>query len=1108
MAAYSNMLSSLLNLAIGGSSDDWTLPRFLFIGSEALYFVIGLKYFLDYPIKIFRTEKSYERTAINFKNSLVEKTNTLLPTANHKSRSILMNGASEEIESGANKRRFCFGRKSKVADSSSLTEEGRVAQSPQQQNAQEIRSFIEGVIITKHQPTKMDMELVFLKEVGIISQGLVDEYYEILEEHESGIVKTEDIVLFIDLQLEIANRSNIRRLCAAAMWTMINVRSLLALVLMAGSIIAILIEIFPRSQNGNSCKSDFTSFESLAAIAYLVGTLVFAAQTFTYTRDSFDMEQQLKRVVRKWLKHNERASRDVTEWAEFDDNDPFDKERFSNLLEETALFLPKFQLNILFRKTKGGRNSMCKVDLENFAETEKKWRLMNIWCWWLTSFYFLVTVIWTLTNFLYALVSQICGDGIIGDLLDILSSSGSQMRGLASIFGGLFVYLFYARVKAQRFTYEENVRNAILTLGSRELPEDDNDDVEMGVRWDLNHRPISHDDNFGQISTNSEGEALEPFPNENTITPALKNGSFLGGSSVDAPSMPSSDGSGHSSVASSDASGLDDNASEVSSAASNASSVPSEASSVESNASSTPSEASSAKSNASSTPSEALNASSTPSEDKSAETNASSAPSEASSVKSNASSTRSEDKSVESNASSEPSEESSVKSNTPSAPSEESSAPSEDKSVHSDTPSAQSKESSVPSSEPSEEQSVESNTPSARSEESSVPSNASSTPPEVPSAPSVSFKDPSDPSLTPSDAYSRDQLHVRSKTKSRGIRPESHSYRDNFDRAIEEQEAMESSEIPKNRDDRTKDPFRRTEQEKLHSPDSLFPSSKSSFEFLEITPKGIESKGSQNRHSPTITSGAGPILNLASLLGDVFNMITDVNGMHSAPSKASLMMGDFRFVSSLVSKGSIVLTHQISNQRIGVLYLCPSNAKQRDLGLVTMSLSADGTILNVDVPWKLNDGQSSLEIELPRECGKVCSPPSFFFSRSSGDDNLQWCPIFAYFILELGRKEMHSSSRVSNTSDLKQFKRDIEDRYFNKNIGPPTDVSYGSSQPTTPLEERMLEPTRRSKRHENSNEDEQWELTMKSKPSMGTRKEGWELTMKSKPSGRSRPRWR
>uniref|UniRef100_A0A7S3Q5V8 EF-hand domain-containing protein n=1 Tax=Chaetoceros debilis TaxID=122233 RepID=A0A7S3Q5V8_9STRA len=228
------------------------------------------------------------------------------------------------------------------------------------------------------------------------------------------------------------------------------------------------------------------------------------------------------------------------------------------------------------------------------------------------------------------------------------------------------------------------------------------------------------------------------------------------------------------------------------------------------------------------------------------------------------------------------------------------------------------------------------------------------------------------------------------------------------------------------------------------------PSLHASFELLQI------SFGGEEKTQPLGLSAVEGAMHEAEsmLLDDVFKMITNENEPYTSPSHVQ----GFSFVSSLVSKGIIVLTHQhkggsIANRHklIGVLYLCPSDVKHSDLELITTSLSTDGSIMFIDVPWILHDGVTSrLAVDLPLQCEKVCSPPSFYYSHQGNGENweLQWRPTFAYFVLQVSTGKKVSPTRTSN---LRRFKRDMENRYYRNNCyRPSTSSYYDGSIITTP----------------------------------------------------------
>jgi len=91
------------------------------------------------------------------------------------------------------------------------------------------------------------------------------------------------------------------------------------------------------------------------------------------------------------------------EWLQFENHDNFEKGRFNRILEEHAIFIPKSQLDSIYRVIDTNHNGkISKAELEAFVNTKKR-KIIEIASMCLKDFIFWTNFFWTFGSVAYLL---------------------------------------------------------------------------------------------------------------------------------------------------------------------------------------------------------------------------------------------------------------------------------------------------------------------------------------------------------------------------------------------------------------------------------------------------------------------------------------------------------------------------------------------------------------------------------------------------------------------------------------------------------------------------------------------------------------------------------
>lgn len=280
-------------------------------------------------------------------------------------------------------------------------------------------NFIQEVIFAgKEELTRLDVELALLKELGPVSDMLVESMFDSMDEDESGTIDVDEMHHFIhDVGVKKVTCCN-GRLCKAFQASFTDIAWLMNVIFFAASTIGFVNELkFKLKENGLWVDETFTPF-FVYSYMFLVGTLVFAVQAFNREGEVFDTTEKGRTMLELFLQKRNATTGDANDggdhstqptnnqnWEHFQDNmRGLDKIRFNQLLEESGVFISRFQLDPLFQEIDVDEvGTIYLKQLDTFVNMKKE-RNVSIWKNCLKSVDFISQSFWFLGSVAYIFV--------------------------------------------------------------------------------------------------------------------------------------------------------------------------------------------------------------------------------------------------------------------------------------------------------------------------------------------------------------------------------------------------------------------------------------------------------------------------------------------------------------------------------------------------------------------------------------------------------------------------------------------------------------------------------------------------------------------------------
>lgn len=174
----------------------------------------------------------------------------------------------------------------------------------------------------------------------------------------------------------------------------------------------------------------------------------FVTERVTSLRASYTMKETVRSMLRSWMEKFEDGTSNK-EWVDCD------KRKFNRILEEQAVFIPKFQVDALFQEIDVDENeSIVKSELQAFVNIKRN-KFATIFKTVVTDIIFWANWIWFIGCVLYLVALYTDGQS---------TNVMRQWGGICFLLGGVNVTVSYLLGKIESLEYAENVRRALTTL--------------------------------------------------------------------------------------------------------------------------------------------------------------------------------------------------------------------------------------------------------------------------------------------------------------------------------------------------------------------------------------------------------------------------------------------------------------------------------------------------------------------------------------------------------------------------------------------------------------------------------------------------------------------
>ncbi len=338
----------------------------LYLAAGTMYLIRGLVLFCRTPIDIYKRQKSFEKSTKKLLGSL---------------------------------RRFASDHVSSQSMSVSSNSKEEKAESKVDEDPLDI--YIREIIFTDNiSLTKTDLGMLLLQRIGAYDEAILDEMFAFVDSDSNGTVDVDEFRVFIQQLNPTSTR--IGRLLKVVKKLMINFNWLLLLSFISGSTVSLLNNISKRIGNREELWVDkYFTPEMYVMWAYLVGMLYFSSERVAYLQHSYALGEKVRIMMKVWIARAKAEQSD--EWLQFENHDDFEKGRFNRILEEHAIFIPKSQLDSIYRVIDTNHNGkISKAELEDFVNTKKR-KTIEIASMCLKDFIFWTNFFWTFGSVAYLL---------------------------------------------------------------------------------------------------------------------------------------------------------------------------------------------------------------------------------------------------------------------------------------------------------------------------------------------------------------------------------------------------------------------------------------------------------------------------------------------------------------------------------------------------------------------------------------------------------------------------------------------------------------------------------------------------------------------------------
>ncbi len=323
---------------VGGFPDTFSLSgvqvRNIFLSGSILYLVGGQISFFRTPINKYKAEKSFEKSSKKLLEAL------------RKNAAAYDKALPREEGAG-------------VSDQAGdLSHDVVTKEDP-------IDIYIREVIFAERKTlTKTDLGLLLLKYIGAYDDAILVRMLAMVDDDGDGTIDVDEFQYCVK-RIDITEFTLRNRLAKVASGLIVDYDWLLLLTFVTGSIVGVTNSFLKISGSDGIWVNDNFTPSMYVMYAYNVGMIYFVTERVTSLRASYTMRETVRSMLRSWMeKFEEDTSK---EWVDCD------KRKFNRILEEQAVFIPKFQVDALFQDIDADENHLIvKSELQAFVNIKRK----------------------------------------------------------------------------------------------------------------------------------------------------------------------------------------------------------------------------------------------------------------------------------------------------------------------------------------------------------------------------------------------------------------------------------------------------------------------------------------------------------------------------------------------------------------------------------------------------------------------------------------------------------------------------------------------------------------------------------------------------------------
>ena len=237
-----------------------------------------------------------------------------------------------------------------------------------------------------------------------------DRIFAIVDADDNGKISTQEITTFIEnWQPEM---TNCERMLYVIKISVTNWSWILSVIFFFGGALSFMNHIAKRVGADGLWTHDTIPVGMVTAYCYTIGCLMFANERFKFESNKYEMEELVRGMVKVFIakldneEKNHTESNDVEAFHDHE-NIKFDQTRFNTFLEDNGIYMPKFQVETLFRHNidDGGDDGITKGNLTIFLNVKRN-KMLTIAKRCSTCLVFLSNFVWIIGSVAYVIASH------------------------------------------------------------------------------------------------------------------------------------------------------------------------------------------------------------------------------------------------------------------------------------------------------------------------------------------------------------------------------------------------------------------------------------------------------------------------------------------------------------------------------------------------------------------------------------------------------------------------------------------------------------------------------------------------------------------------------